>query len=82
MKKARNDKIDGRFYSDEYISTLTGQICKLQKENKQLQNKINNAIEYIKENNFSIDYDSYDFVESAVETDVLLKILGVEDELS
>lgn len=41
MKKVRNKKIDGRFYTDEYIDRLVKKIY-------QLEDRIDKAIEYIK----------------------------------
>ena len=40
MKKVRNKKIDGRFYTDEYINRLVKKIY-------QLEDRINKAIEYM-----------------------------------
>lgn len=47
MKKIRNDKMDGRFYSDEYVGDLNKRIYDLREENKLLQERIEKAIEYI-----------------------------------
>lgn len=51
MKKIRNKKIDGRFYTDEYIDRLVKKIY-------QLEDRIDKAIEYIK--NMDEDYCDYD----------------------
>lgn len=58
MKKIRNDKMDGRFYSDEYVGDLNKRIYDLREENKQLKERIEKAIEFIKENAaFCDDWD-------------------------
>lgn len=52
MKKIRNDKMDGRFYSDEYVGDLNKRIYDLREANKQLKERIEKAIEFLKKNVF------------------------------
>lgn len=61
MKKIRNDKMDGRFYSDEYVGDLNKRIYDLREENKLLQERIEKAIEYLKETTFDYGTDEMIF---------------------
>lgn len=76
MKKARNKKIDGRFYTDEYIGILVKRIY-------ELETRIDKAIEYIKQLDYTIDGIIYNKkTQQCIGIDDLLDILRGENNES
>ena len=55
-KKPRNDKIDGRYYTDEYIHTLTKRIYDLEKIIKEIKEELTQGITFC-ENDSQGHYD-------------------------